>query len=68
MKKLYLLVFLLSFPLFAEEKRQVRLRQVDVRQRLGLAVNPVGIGRLRMRVSVEHRYMMKKENRVKMTN
>ena len=65
MKKWYLLMMLLSLPLCAEENRQVRLRQVDVRQRLGLALNPLGVGRLRMRVSVENRYMMKKDKNLK---
>lgn len=52
------LVFV-SLQLRAEEPRKVQLRQVDVRQRLGLSVNPVIGGRIRMRLSVEQRYKAK---------
>jgi hypothetical protein len=38
------------------ESRKIKLRQVDVRQRASVSVEPVWIGRIRLRTSLEYRY------------
>ncbi len=56
MKVIILFLALLSSSAEAEESRKIHLRQVDVRQRLALSVNPAIGGRIRLRLSMEQGY------------